>query len=728
MALLASGTYLEDKNMAVMNPMGGGIDTDVQNRMMQLRNDPNALGQQAQKSGDILDLIAARRAADLVAEQKKMLALQMNGSPATVKDQVEKELIDGQKAEMRGPLQSLQDKTQGVAGVLQNQQRQQQQQGRGQPQGQPMRAAMGGIINAPAPNLNRMYNGGIVGYAEGGLTGDEVAAYLKEVGVSQEEYDNATPRVRARIIEGINKRIAEDRDLGTARGKGSLNLFGGTTQSDAQMEDRNRGATESIASRFRSDSTGEELKKGREEFNPTERQDAAERLMNLPDVRGGNPGGLDIGTREQPTPLKDDIYGRLPTMMPEGAMGITPGGDYSPTGKFGNTEGTDAQTGLTFAETQEALENNNKLDTFSDELTAIGKTKAEAEAAALGAKAVTETETPDVTNPALKQLAAGTTEAFDPYAGGTTTGSTPPVEKGIASVVPNASSTLGPTLVEKNAAVLAGQKPPANGGKELSLVEKNAAVLDAKEKPLTRTQEIQKEIDALDEKEGVFDRILNRVADTKFQKSYGGTSEALASGLRDIAETGQRKKAEKRKSLVGQLATETSIEAADVAAGRDRDKFDITEGRLSNKMSIDDKNTVADIALRANTAQNESLARLAKINLDTVNADGAQEYRMAALKLQEQANTIREQGNTNAVQKVVQGYVNSATNFYKGLLANAMTPEAEAAIKQELQNEISRIVGIVGPDGVLDLKALQRTSVGATAAIADEAKAILGGS
>ena len=101
---------------------------------------------------------------------------------------------------------------------------------------------------------------------------------------------------------------------------------------------------------------------------------------------------------------------------------------------------------------------------------------------------------------------------------------------------------------------------------------------------------------------------------------------------------------------------------------------------------------------------------------------------MASLALQEQANTIRERGNTNAVQKVVQGYVNSATNFYKGLLANAMTPEAEAAVKQELQNEISRIVGIVGPDGVLDLKALQRTSVGATAAIADEAKAILGGS
>ena len=248
MALLASGTYLEDKDMAVMNPMGGGIDTDVQNRMMQLRNDPNALGQQAQKSGDILDLIAARRAADLVAEQKKMLALQMNGSPATVKDQVEKELIDGQKAEMRGPLQSLQDKTQGVAGVLQNQQRQQQQQGRGQPQGQPMRAAMGGIINAPAPNLNRMYNGGIVGYA--GEEGSEVSsldAYLKELKIPRDRLNSATPEELTNISIELEKLVQRDRNKGAGllaeNTTGGSNFMPDMRSKAVRADDRERSAS-----------------------------------------------------------------------------------------------------------------------------------------------------------------------------------------------------------------------------------------------------------------------------------------------------------------------------------------------------------------------------------------------------------------------------------------------------------------------------------------------------
>ena len=186
MALLASGTYLEDKNMAVMNPMGGGIDSAVTQRMQRMQNDPNALGQQAQKSGDILDLIAARRAADLVAEQKKLLALQMNGSPSTIKDQVGEELVASQKEQMKGPLQDLRGRTQGVGGVLGNQQRQQQMQG-----APTMAAAQGGIINAPAPNLTRMYNGGIVGYAKGGeISREEYIAKVKALvasGVAQED-------------------------------------------------------------------------------------------------------------------------------------------------------------------------------------------------------------------------------------------------------------------------------------------------------------------------------------------------------------------------------------------------------------------------------------------------------------------------------------------------------------------------------------------------------------
>ena len=126
----------------------GGIDTDVKNRMMRLRNNPQLLANEAKQTGNILDLIAARRAADLVNEQKRLVALQMNGSPPTVKDQVEQELIAQQKEEMAPDLMALRERTQGVSGVLAN-----QNQKRLAQQRQVRNAAMGGIINAPAPNL-----------------------------------------------------------------------------------------------------------------------------------------------------------------------------------------------------------------------------------------------------------------------------------------------------------------------------------------------------------------------------------------------------------------------------------------------------------------------------------------------------------------------------------------------------------------------------------------------
>jgi hypothetical protein len=229
---------------------------------------------------------------------------------------------------------------------------------------------------------------------------------------------------------------------------------------------------------------------------------------------------------------------------------------------------------------------------------------------------------------------------------------------------------------------------------------------EARPKPKTPVELLQERLDKMDGKKGIAG-LVERFANTDFQKSYGGTGEALAQAGRDIAKTGKDEKAANRKFLEGQLGVQQSIEAADVAAGRDREKFDITEGRLSETMTAANKNAVADIALRAEIAQRDSLNNLAKLNLDTVNSEGAQDYRMAALELQKQENTIREQGNTTAVQNVVRGYVTAATSFYKGLLANA-NPEETTAIKQELRAEIGRIVGMVGTDGVIDLSVLMR--------------------
>ena len=636
MALLASGTYLEDKNMAVMNPMGGGIDSAVTQRMQRMQNDPNALGQQAQKSGDILDLIAARRAADLVAEQKKLLALQMNGSPSTIKDQVGEELVASQKEQMKGPLQDLRGRAQGVGGVLQNQQRQQQMQG-----APTMAAAQGGIINAPAPNLTRMYNGGIVGYAKGGLTRDEVTAYLKEVGITEAEFEDEPSEVQERIVAGINKKIAEDRDLGTARDKRLLSPFGG-----ADMQDRRRQIGEFFTAPFRSDPTGEELKQGRKEFNPTERQDAAKRRMNLPDttiadIRGPLVNEVEFGERIAGMPGREQFDQQV----------------AKDTDMYAADEAT---TGTT--------------DTGTEE----GKTGVE----------------PEENKPtsAVKQLEDKVNKGFDPFASATT---------GAGAGAGAGAGIAGIAGIKPNGTVPSGGPVPQQS--PLMTPQQQA---EARPKPKTPVELLQERLDKMDGKKGIAG-LVERFANTDFQKSYGGTGEALAQAGRDIAKTGKDEKAANRKFLEGQLGVQQSIEAADVAAGRDREKFDITEGRLSETMTAANKNAVADIALRAEIAQRDSLNNLAKLNLDTVNSKGAQDYRMAALELQKQENTIREQGNTTAVQNVVRGYVTAATSFYKGLLANATQAEA-TAIKQELRAEIGRIVGMVGTDGVIDLSVLMR--------------------
>jgi len=163
-----------------MNPMGG-IDQQITQRATRLKNDPNALMQQYGQSKNILDLIAAQRAAEKVQKEKQLAALQMQGNPPTVADQLEQTLIASEKEEMAPDLagmKNLRDRTKGVAGVLA--QKQQQQQKRMQQMGQqPQRPQ--GLPSQPAPNLNRMYNGGIVGYFDGGAVAEKLGISIEEL-------------------------------------------------------------------------------------------------------------------------------------------------------------------------------------------------------------------------------------------------------------------------------------------------------------------------------------------------------------------------------------------------------------------------------------------------------------------------------------------------------------------------------------------------------------------
>jgi len=163
-----------------MNPMGG-IDQQITQRATRLKNDPNALMQQYGQSKNILDLIAAQRAAEKVQKEKQLAALQMQGNPPTVADQLEQTLIASEKEKMAPDLagmKNLRDRTKGVAGVLA--QKQQQQQKRMQQMGQqPQRPQ--GLPSQPAPNLNRMYNGGIVGYFDGGAVAEKLGISIEEL-------------------------------------------------------------------------------------------------------------------------------------------------------------------------------------------------------------------------------------------------------------------------------------------------------------------------------------------------------------------------------------------------------------------------------------------------------------------------------------------------------------------------------------------------------------------
>lgn len=94
------------------------------------------------------------------------MALQMQQNPATIADQLEREVVQGKKAEMaqslqgmqamRAPKRSQSETARGVAGALAQKQREQQS--------RMQNMADSGIAGQPARNMERMYNGGIVGY------------------------------------------------------------------------------------------------------------------------------------------------------------------------------------------------------------------------------------------------------------------------------------------------------------------------------------------------------------------------------------------------------------------------------------------------------------------------------------------------------------------------------------------------------------------------------------
>lgn len=174
-----------------------GIDQQIEQRKMQFGNNPQALQQRYGQSKQLLDLLALQQIATEQQQKAQAMQMQMQQNPATVAQQVEQEVLQGKKAEMAQSLQGMQamrapkrgqtETARGVAGALAQKQREQQS--------RMQRMANSGVASQPARNMERMYDGGIVGYKAGDLV--EITAEQ----IAEERRKN--PRLRGASDEAI---------------------------------------------------------------------------------------------------------------------------------------------------------------------------------------------------------------------------------------------------------------------------------------------------------------------------------------------------------------------------------------------------------------------------------------------------------------------------------------------------------------------------------------------
>jgi len=134
--------------------INGGIDQQVQQKVDAYRSKPQLLQQRYAQNKELIDLLALQKLKSEKDAVARDMQMQMQQNPQTIKDQLENEMVQRTK-------QDMMSKVGQVKGVLDKRQTDQMR-----------RAKQMGIATAPAPNMARMANGGIVGFA--GPTGSEV--------------------------------------------------------------------------------------------------------------------------------------------------------------------------------------------------------------------------------------------------------------------------------------------------------------------------------------------------------------------------------------------------------------------------------------------------------------------------------------------------------------------------------------------------------------------------
>ena len=172
-----------------------GIDAQIAQRMAL---GPQALQQRYAQTQQLVDLLALQKLSKDKADAAKAIQAQMQTNPASVKDQLEQQLVAAEKQEVGRDIASM------IPGV--------QQQGRQMAMAQqrpPMPQGQGGLPQLASPNMASMAGGGIVAFQEGG----DVDAANEYIRLTEKLKDpNITPEAAQAITMMLEdmKRQAQD--------------------------------------------------------------------------------------------------------------------------------------------------------------------------------------------------------------------------------------------------------------------------------------------------------------------------------------------------------------------------------------------------------------------------------------------------------------------------------------------------------------------------------------
>jgi hypothetical protein len=153
---------------------------------------PEGLQQRANMSKELIDLLAMQALQSDLAAQKRNMAMQQQGNPQTIKDQLEEGLMGEYRQKAAedlgvGPSEGDVVERAGIAG-------QQMAQNAQMPQGPQGPQGGGGVASQAGPV--KLAGGGIVAFDAGGEVTDE---YLQEKGMTRAEFDSLPPQQQEQI-------------------------------------------------------------------------------------------------------------------------------------------------------------------------------------------------------------------------------------------------------------------------------------------------------------------------------------------------------------------------------------------------------------------------------------------------------------------------------------------------------------------------------------------------